>query len=187
MNTYRVTIFTIALPRRQCIFAIALPRRQCIILKISKTNGWCVCHVCNSARTHTHTHTPNNTQYYRTQCNHHLPEEHAPALPAASGAAAAPTTDAAAASTRTASTGRWQMFAINRSLDFPDNRLTDEEAKGLADLKNYLKAHPLKVILNHNHPPSFAPTLSLTHAHSHHHPPLTITLAPVLTPPTYPP
>ena len=76
------------------------------------------------------------------------------------------------------------MFAINRSLDFPDNRLTDEEAKGLADLKNYLKDHPLTVILNHNHSPSF--TLTLTHAHSHHHPPLAITLALVLTPPTHP-
>ena len=37
------------------------------------------------------------------------------------------------------------MFARNRSLDFPDNRLTETELKAVGDLKLYLKEHPLEV------------------------------------------
>lgn len=49
-----------------------------------------------------------------------------------------------AASTATSTSVVGRMWSRNRSLQFPENRLTDEETKGLAALKVYLKENPLQ-------------------------------------------
>lgn len=68
----------------------------------------------------------------------------APALPAASLIVASAGATAGASAGPSAGARVGVMFAPNRSLDYPANRLTEEEAKSLVALKAYLKDHPLE-------------------------------------------
>ena len=90
---------------------------------------------------------------------------HAPALPAAS--VSGPEVSSAASATIASSVSAAKqkkgfMFAPNRSLDFPGNRLTEEESKAVETLKLYLKENPLEVhSLNASPPLSLADSRTL--------------------------
>ena len=69
-------------------------------------------------------------------------EAHAPLLCRVS--VTGDTSTVASTSTAASTPSAGYMWARNRSLEFPDNRLTDEETKCLAALKVYIKENPLK-------------------------------------------